>query len=600
MVTTVRRKGDSQIRNIVADTTEEWESAASSKLRRAEIAQSLTLTTEHLFGWKAAPHHVIWADAITRLFRREIPGNRLLIVAPPAHAKTNWAGVAAPAWYVGAINQDHHILYLSSAQGQSIKSSIAVRDTIGVNRRWRELYPTVLPDKDKGWAAARWFVRRPDHPGDKDPTMMAAGVGSQLVLGSRGDLIEFDDINTMENTATAYRRDKVKEWVRTTAFSRETRDAVQLSIMTRWHTDDIAQFFEKEGGYEVIVMPALGYWENPGGKGDIELGTPLWEEEHDRDDLAKKQRDLGPYKFQGMYQGDPIPDGGQLFRESFWKPFYVPFSSPVAKKVLTTRKRALKPPYNAVVNHLLESVVLTQQVLTVDTAFKESDGSDYTAMALWGIGIDRQAYLLAMFRRQLAANKLYGAFIAMWRRYRPDIAVIEDRASGIQLIQDIQQKQAIPVATYPATANKEERAKGQAHVLEGAAHLPDPDQYYVLDPNGVRRYYDDPTEDGETPEQWILDFITEHGEFPLSRNDDMVDTSVMFAEWARGLLDWWTHEPEDATLELPGQVMGGGATRFPERSAALITVGAGDESVLLTGLNDGWAGEGGREGWPGR
>jgi hypothetical protein len=203
---------------------------------------SMELMALSLFGWPAAPHHRIWVAKIMELFRRDI--RRLLIIAPPAHAKTNWAGVVAPTYYV-AHYPLHHILYLSSAQGQARKSSLAVRDTIALNPRFSLLYPNVKPDRIKGWADVRWYVDRPEARGDKDPTMLAAGVGSQIVLGSRADFLEFDDICTQENVATAYRREKVKDWVRQTAFSRGARDAIHLAIGTRWHTDDIYNFFEQ-------------------------------------------------------------------------------------------------------------------------------------------------------------------------------------------------------------------------------------------------------------------------------------------------------------------------------------------------------------------
>lgn len=603
--------------NLFQAQADEYREQAATSSERDVIASTLAGVGEYLFDWVPARHHRIWCDAIERLFNREIPSNRLLVIAPPAHAKTNWAGVAAPAYYVGTRPQDH-ILYLSSAQGQALKPSIAVRDTIAINKRWGQLFPDVKPDRLKGWAGHRWFVERPDHPGDKDPTMLSAGVGSQMVLGARADFILFDDIVTQENVATAYRRDKVKAWVSQTAFSREARDAVMMGIMTRWHSDDIARFFQEEAEFEVIVMPALGYWdEELGVDMPLEERTPLWEEELDRKFLLRKIIDLGPIKFSGMYQGNPVPEGGALFQDEFWQPYFIPFCNPIAQETLARSNRALKPPYNAVVvakqdadtgEVVGESVPLTQQILTVDTAFKEAPASergsapDYTVMALWGIGIDRQAYLLDVWRRQIDANKLYNTLIRYWRKWRPDWAVIEDRASGIQLIQDLQLKQNIPVTGVSPLQNKEERAKGQLHVIEGAFHVPNPDLYYEERPDGTKKYYEDwrPESGDPLPGEWITEFMREHNEFPMGRNDDQVDTTTQFAEVARHLLNWWTPEAEDQTQHLVEAARLMRPNPLPGRGGGDESFAAGTGGAALTGFGVPRGGGGGNMDWPGR
>lgn len=572
----------------------------ATDVERYEIAGDLAKTATYLYGWEPAAHHKVWATALQRLFNREIPNNRLLIIAPPAHAKTNWGGVAAPTSYVGQ-HPNHHILYLSSAQGQALKSSVAVRDTIAVNRRWRTLYPDVVPDRTKGWAAARWFVYRPDAPGDKDPTFLAAGVGSQMVLGARADLILFDDINTQENTATAYRRDKVKAWVKQTAMSRETKDAVQLAIMTRWHTDDIAAFFENEAGYEVIVMPALGYWEGLDGDEAISMGEPLWPEEHSREFLMGKLHDMGPITFHGMYQGTPTPEGGALFKDSMWEEFYLPFVNPLAQAMLKKRNMRLRPPYQGIAKHNGDVVTLTHTVLTVDTGLKEKRASDkegestadYTVFALWGVGIDRQAYLLALFREQEDANKLFGHLINFYRRHKPDVVAIEDRASGTQLIQDVQEKTAIPVITMNPMVDKTERAKVQTHVIDGAFHLPDPEMFYWEDGDAVKHAYD-PGDDGA----WVTEFMKEHREFPSAKHDDMVDTTVYAAEYLRPFIDWFIVEEQDEPLQLPDMAAmlsqvsrydapvtaGGGGGPYTVQADSFIEWGVG----LAGSERDGW------------
>ena len=104
----------------------------------------------------------------------------------------------------------------------------------------------------------------------------------------------------------------------------------------------------------------------------LEELTPLWEEQVSLEQLLQIRNELGPAKFAAMYQGEPVPEGGAIFLERFWHPYYVPFESPVAQKLLKEKRHATKPPYTAVVTHKGEVIPFVHVVATVDTAFEES------------------------------------------------------------------------------------------------------------------------------------------------------------------------------------------------------------------------------------
>ena len=494
-----------------------------------------------LYGWRAAAHHIIWAQALEQLERGEIKNNRLLIIAPPGHAKTNWGGIAFPSWYIGH-HPNNHVLSFSATSNLSTKSSVAVRDAVETSTVWKEMFPNVKPDYRKGWSSNSWFVKRPLSPGDKDPTMFSTSVGSQAVLGARGDLLIFDDVSTQENTRTRFRREAVKEWIEQTAFSRATPNAAMLGIMTRWHTDDVAGYFEREHGFTVIVMPANGYWEHTDNPKLARMDeAELWPEHLPREFLDGKKKDLGPYKYTAMFQGNPTAIEGAIFAEEHFGPFSVDFSEPEAQTILATHKRALVPPYNAVVTHARESMPLANKYMVADTAYSEAESADYTVFALWGLGLDKQAYLLDIWRRRIDAVDLFDEFIAYWHYHKPDLAIIENKASGIELIQSIQRKTAIPTVVINPSTSKEERARGQAHVVRGAFHIPDP----------------------EASPEWVAEFLAEHVEFPRASHDDQVDTTSMIAEHLHYMVDFFVPEPEDQQIVLPSQVLNAGALPHP-------------------------------------
>lgn len=199
-------------------------------------------------GLIPAAHHQVWLDAL-----EDNAIQRLMIIAPPAHAKTFYCGIAYPGWRIGN-NQNIHIGYISNTARQAQRQSVAVRDIIERSEQYQQVFPHVKPDKEKGWAEFEWFIER-DDPGDKDATFVASGVFGPI-LGNRFDEIIFDDICDAENMATQYQREKLKEWVAQTAMSRLTPYGRIICIGTRWHEEDIYTYFEQLG-WVVIKMPAI-------------------------------------------------------------------------------------------------------------------------------------------------------------------------------------------------------------------------------------------------------------------------------------------------------------------------------------------------------
>jgi phage terminase large subunit-like protein len=72
-----------------------------------------------------------------------------------------------------------------------------------------------------------------------------------------------------------------------------------------------------------------------------------------------------------------------------------------------------------------------------DTANKASELSDYSVCTTWGYH-DKKFYLLDVLRKRLNYPELRRAVIDQAQRFGVTNILIEDRASGTQLIQDLQ------------------------------------------------------------------------------------------------------------------------------------------------------------------
>src|SRR5438045_998017 len=74
--------------------------AAMELLRRTEATTSLIAFTEFTFGrYRTAPHHRTIAEQLERVERGEI--DRLMLLVPPRHGKSELASKRFPAWLLG-------------------------------------------------------------------------------------------------------------------------------------------------------------------------------------------------------------------------------------------------------------------------------------------------------------------------------------------------------------------------------------------------------------------------------------------------------------------------------------------------------------------
>ncbi len=455
-----------------------------------------------------APHHQVWASILA-----DPSYGDTLLVAPPAHAKTFWAGVYFLAWYVGN-HPEKHIVYIGNTYDQAVKQSIAVRDTIKYNPRFKALFPNVRLDPGKGAGQDKWYVTRSSMD-DKDPTFLALGVNGPL-LGSRADLMILDDVNDAENTNTPENIAKVRDWVSETAYSRLTPGGRMVIIMTRWHQADLAAW-AMEFGFFTCHIPALSSDEQvyatltragePAKRVLIHSNGPaLWPELWSTEFLRRRELVMGPAKFARTYQGNPIPDEGGVFKRAWWK-FYQPEDLP--------------------------PMVMSWQ--TWDTAFEAKTSADYSVGMTWQLGVNGRLYLVDMMRERLDTPDLRRAMRQFWEKWRVSEIWVEDRGNGKVIIQELRdnaersEEYALPV--IPWKDQNRDKVK-RAHAVTGYFHAG-----LVYLPLSIN-------------EPWVNDLIVEAEFFPNGSHDDMVDAMVMgvsrYAQTARPAI---SDEDDDAVSE---------------------------------------------------
>jgi predicted phage terminase large subunit-like protein len=141
-----------------------------------------------------------------------------------------------------------------------------------------------------------------------------------------------------------------------------------------------------------------------------------------------------------------------------------------------------------------------------DTANKATELSDFSVCTSWGIH-GKDLYLLDVLRRRLEYPELKRAVREQYERLRPSVVLIEDKASGTQLIQELIRDGLYAVTRYQPQSDKVMRMHAQTAMIEnGFVHLPD-------------------------TAPWLAQYLHELTSFPKGRHDDQVDSTAQLLDW---------------------------------------------------------------------
>ena len=141
-----------------------------------------------------------------------------------------------------------------------------------------------------------------------------------------------------------------------------------------------------------------------------------------------------------------------------------------------------------------------------DTANKASELSDFNVCTSWGIK-GKDLYLLHVLRRRMEYPELKRAVREQCQAFEASVVLIEDKASGTQLIQELIADGLHAVTRYQPQSDKIMRMHAQTAMIEnGFVHLP--------------------KEAG-----WLAEYLHEVTAFPRGRHDDQADSTAQLLDW---------------------------------------------------------------------
>ena len=119
----------------------------------------------------------------------------------------------------------------------------------------------------------------------------------------------------------------------------------------------------------------------------------------------------------------------------------------------------------------------------------------------------KNLFLLALFRKRLEYPALKRAVIEQQRLFNASVVLIEDKASGTQLIQDLIADGCHGVTRYEPNGEKTMRLHAQTALIEnGFVQIP------------------------ETA-PWLAEYLHELTVFPNGKHDDQADSTAQFVDW---------------------------------------------------------------------
>ena len=410
-------------------------------------------------GQEPALHHRLLIEKLQAVADGRI--DRLMVLMPPGSAKSTYASVLFPAWFLAnnpkaALIAASHTAELAERFGRRVRNLIAEHSaTLGI----------YLSADNK--AAGRWET----HEGGE---YFAAGILGPIT-GRRADLVLIDDpVKSRQDADSETVSERVWEWWRADLSTRLKPGARVVLIMTRWSEQDLGGRLEEDmasGGrpWDVLRLPMEAEADDPLGRAP---GDPLWPDWFTPDMLAEAKRDARTWS--ALYQQRPAPEDGDYFRREWLHP--VP----------------TMPPRESLRVYGGSDYAVT------------SDGGDYTVHAVVGMDHDGRLWLLDLWRGQAASDVWVEAFCDLVLRWKP-IGWAEEQGQiragvGPFLDRRSRERRAFVARTqFPTRGDKSVRAQS----IRGRMAL---DGLHI--PAGAK---------------WRADLESELMSFPAGKHDDQVD-----------------------------------------------------------------------------
>lgn len=492
---------------------------------------------------------------------------RLIINIPPRCAKSSLVSVAYPAWTwaqpwnTPTSGPGVQFLTASYAQQLSLRDSVKCRRLI--ESPW---YQALWGEKFKLTGDQNTKTR---FDNDKNGSRLSTSVGSALT-GEGGNIIIVDDPNAAQEAFSEATIHATIEWWDNALSTRlnDPKTGAFIVIQQRLSEEDLTgHILSKDSGSWTHLCLPMRYewqrhsytsigWHDPRGLDDedeplvrvtsggdripvspeaqIELedreGSLLWPERFGEREVTILEKQMGPWTAAGQLQQRPEPKGGGIIKREWWQPWE---------------------------NNVYPNMDMI--IASVDTAYTTKTENDPSAMTVWGVFssdvsvmganhagarhnqgrvemarqyTETQPRVMLMYAWQgrYELHDLVARVAETCRDYKVDQLLIENKAAGYSVAQELRRLfggSRFGVTMFdPKSQDKLARLYSVQHLFaEGLIYSPF--------------------------KSWSEMVITQVGQFPKGKHDDLVDTVSMSLRHLRdsGLIlrsEEWSAELESS------------------------------------------------------
>ncbi len=333
---------------------------------------------------KQALHHTVLLREMQRCM--STPHGRLMIMAPPGSAKSTYATVVAPSWYLG-MQPDRRIILATYGDDLARRHGRRTRQLLRSSEASAILQCTLLSDSHAA----------DDFGLTNGSEYLACGILGGAT-GNRAHGIVLDDpIKGREQADSQVIRNKTMDAYEDDLLTRLIPGGWVVIINTRWHEDDpcgriLPANWAGESGdiacrdgntWRVLCLQAeCATQSDPLAR---KIGEMLWPEWFDTRHWAQFR--LNRRTWSSLYQQRPAPDDGILFRRADMGTYE---KAPEDLRIIGASDYAVTP-----------------------------DGGDWTEHGIAGIAPDGSIYLLDWWRGQTGAEEWIERKLDMIVRRRP-------------------------------------------------------------------------------------------------------------------------------------------------------------------------------------
>ena len=403
-------------------------------------------------------HHKIINKKFNDLAKGKI--KRLIINMPPRHTKSEFASFLLPAWMIGKnpqlkIIQATHTADLAIDFGRKTKNLVDDSD-------YQQVFDKRLMEDRQ--AAGKWKT-------EQGGEYFAAGVGG-AITGRGADLLIIDDPHKEQDIKKDSKSfEKAWNWYTSGPRQRLQPGGKIVCVMTRWSTKDLtgqlikAQGEDDSDQWEVVELPAI-----------LPSGKPVWPEYWTKEELTKTKSSIPVSNWNAQYMQQPTAEEGAIIKRDWWRNW-----------------EHKDPPQ------------IKYKIQSYDTAFLKKESADYSAVTTWGVFETEDSgdniILLSAFKDRYEFPELRRVAHEEYLWWRPDMTLIEAKASGIPLTAELR-RMGIPVVNFTPSKGNDKHARV----------------------NSVSPLFESGKVWAPMNEHFAQEVVEECAAFPFGEHDDYVDS----------------------------------------------------------------------------